>query len=72
LREVAGDAAVFVAPDDPDAWTDALKRVVRADDVERTVRSTAAIARAAQFSEPRFVDATVAVYREAMEVASGR
>ena len=69
LREVAGDAATFVPPDDPDAWADALGRVLRSDDAERTVCSTAAIARAAQFSEQRFVDATVAVYREAIEVA---
>jgi glycosyltransferase involved in cell wall biosynthesis len=67
LKEIAGDAAVFVDPDDPDSIADGLIRVLTdralADDlVRRGAR------RAGLFSWDRCVEQTVAVLRSAAAV----
>jgi glycosyltransferase involved in cell wall biosynthesis len=39
MREVAGDAAVFVSPRDPDAWADALAEVAADADLRSRLRA---------------------------------
>jgi glycosyltransferase involved in cell wall biosynthesis len=65
LREVAGDAARFVAPDDWDGWVDAITQLL-ADDDERARLVTAGRARVAEHSWERCARETAAVYREAL------
>jgi glycosyltransferase involved in cell wall biosynthesis len=65
LREVAGDAARFVAPDDVDGWVDAL-RTVLGDPVVRGDMEALGLARSQQFSWARCADETAAVYAEAL------
>jgi alpha-1,3-rhamnosyl/mannosyltransferase len=71
LREVAGDAARFVAPDDVDGWAGALGRLI-GDDAARRQLSEAGRTRAAQFSWEQTVRQTRAVYAEALEQVRGR
>jgi glycosyltransferase involved in cell wall biosynthesis len=66
LREVAGDAAVFVAPDDLEAWTDALG-VTLDDPAARAALAESGDARVAKFSWERCARETAAVYREALD-----
>jgi glycosyltransferase involved in cell wall biosynthesis len=62
LREVWGDAAVFVDPDDHDALHAAIAALI--DDRRRCRKlGAAARARALAFSPHRMVDAYVAAYR---------
>jgi glycosyltransferase involved in cell wall biosynthesis len=68
LREVAGDAAVLVAPGDPAALADALRGLV-ASPGRRQDLAGAGLARARDFSWDRSVRATVEIYREAMAAA---
>jgi glycosyltransferase involved in cell wall biosynthesis len=63
-REVAGDAAVFVAAGDVDAWSEALAGLL-ADDAARAALGAAGRVRAAGFGVEAFVAGTRAVYREA-------
>ncbi|MCX7818728.1 MAG: glycosyltransferase family 4 protein [Kiritimatiellae bacterium] len=67
LPEVAGDAAVYAPPDDPDALGAALLRVLTdrtlADDLRRR-----GLQRAAQFSWERTARETLEVYRDAMRI----
>jgi glycosyltransferase involved in cell wall biosynthesis len=72
LVEVGGDVARYVAPDDPEAWADALEEALAAPPDPRGERADVARVRAAQFSEERFAAATLAVYREAVELARSR
>jgi len=65
LREVAGDAARFVAPDDVDAWITALRELLT-DDAARTRLVAAGDERVEQFSWDRCARETVAVYDEAL------
>ena len=65
LREVAGDAAVFVAPDDLDGWVVAL-RTLLADDTSRAALVTRGHERVSRYSWERCTAATVAVYEEAL------
>lgn len=65
LREVAGDAARFVAPDDLDGWVDALTSLL-GDDAARAELVTAGTARVASYSWARCARETAAVYREAL------
>jgi glycosyltransferase involved in cell wall biosynthesis len=65
LREVGGDAARFVAPDDLDGWVDAL-RAVLGDEVERTRLEVAGSAHVTAYSWERCARETAAVYREAL------
>ena len=70
LREVAGDAARFVAPDDVDGWVDAICARSCTDDATPAARAGARPGRATRvgallvgLAAPR---ETVAVYREAL------
>jgi len=65
LREVAGDAAHFVAADDTDAWVDALT-VLLGDEAERDRLVTAGSARVANYSWERCARETAEVYREVL------
>jgi len=64
LREVAADAALYAPPDDPEAWIDALLRVLTdpalARDLARKGRE-----RARAFSWARAAEETLAVWRRA-------
>jgi alpha-1,3-rhamnosyl/mannosyltransferase len=65
LREVAGDAAHFVGPDDLDGWVDAFRTLLTASDArERLV--AAGDERVGRYSWDRCTRETVAVYREAL------
>ncbi len=65
LREVAANAAVFLPPDDLDAWADALGRLLL-DGAERARLGAAGRHRAQHYSWKRCAEATRAVYREAL------
>lgn len=65
LREVAGEAAVLVAPGEPAALADAL-RALMASPGRRQELAGAGLARARDFSWDRSVRTTVEIYREAM------
>ncbi len=66
LREVAGDAARLVSPDDPDGWAGALDEVVHQEDT-RVALAAAGRRRAGDFSWERCATETRAVYREALD-----
>ncbi len=63
VREVAGDAAVLVAPEDPVAWADALEGLLD-DEATRARMSLAGRERSGHFSVDRWVESTRAVYQE--------
>jgi alpha-1,3-rhamnosyl/mannosyltransferase len=65
LREVGGDAAVFVDPDDLDAWVEALGTLL-SDRAARDGLIARGLERVPGYSWDRCIDATVAVYREAL------
>ena len=65
LREVAGEAAIFVDPDDVDAWVDALG-VTLADAEARAAMVDAGSVRVANYSWERCARETAAVYGEAL------
>jgi len=65
LREVAGDAARFVAATDVDAWVSALYELL-GDDAARAALVSAGAARVANYSWERCARETAAVYREAL------
>jgi glycosyltransferase involved in cell wall biosynthesis len=65
LREVAGDAAAFVAPDDVTGWVDALHSLLT-DDGARAALVARGYERVARYSWERCTASTVAVYREAL------
>src|SRR5262249_11833205 len=66
LREVAGDAAVFVAPDDVDGWIDAITATV-GQDAAHDALVEAGHERVARYSWERCARETAAVYREALD-----
>jgi glycosyltransferase involved in cell wall biosynthesis len=65
LREVAGDAARFVAPDDVDGWVDALAALLT-DETARARLVDAGAARVGRYSWERCTRETVAVYEAAL------
>jgi glycosyltransferase involved in cell wall biosynthesis len=65
LPEVAGDAAVLLAPDDARAWASTLRRVLTDASLSADLRARG-FARAAAFSWQRTAIATREVYREAL------
>jgi glycosyltransferase involved in cell wall biosynthesis len=65
LREVGGDAARFVDPDDVDAWADAIG-VLLSDDSARQTLVARGLERVPAYSWDRCIEATVAVYHEAL------
>jgi glycosyltransferase involved in cell wall biosynthesis len=66
LREVAGDAARFVAPDDVDDWVRALTELLGDSDA-RAALVAAGSARVTNYSWARCARETAAVYREALD-----
>jgi glycosyltransferase involved in cell wall biosynthesis len=65
LPEVAGDAAVLLPPTDPQAWADAISRLLTQPRDADVLRARG-FARAASFSWDRTALATREVYREAL------
>jgi glycosyltransferase involved in cell wall biosynthesis len=65
LREVAGDAAVFVPPRDAPAWADVLEGLLDDDTLAHRL-ARKGLERAPQFTATRQVAATVGVYREVL------
>ena len=61
LPEVVGDAGILLAPDDVNAWSDALRDVLRNDAHRQTMRS-AGLGQARKFSWERAARETLAVY----------
>jgi alpha-1,3-rhamnosyl/mannosyltransferase len=70
IPEVAGDAAVLFAPDDPAAMAAALERVL-ADEALRTDLISRGRVRAAGFTVERFGAATREVYLKAVQRDGG-
>ncbi len=66
LREVAGDAARFVAPDDLDGWVDALDDLLGDADARASLVAAGNV-RVANYSWERCAHETAAVYREALD-----
>lgn len=70
LPEVAGDAALLVAPDDTDALTAALERLM-GDPALRAGLREAGLRQAARFSWSRTAAETAQVYRDVLAAGSG-
>lgn len=66
LPEVAGDAALLVAPDDVDGWTAALRRVLCDDELRNRLRQQG-LERASRFTWRAAAAAHVEVYRKVLE-----
>lgn len=64
-REASGDAALYVPPGDDAALADAVTRLLR-DDALRRRMSRSAKERAPYFSEDRWIEGLVAMYRRAV------
>ena len=64
MPEVAGDAAILLAPDNPEAWITAMLDLASAPD-KRHGLSVAATARAKQFDWERNAASMLAIYEEA-------
>ena len=72
LREVAGEAALFVSPTEVDAWAEALV-IVTGDPARRQALGSAGTSRAAGFTWDRAAAETRAIYRELLGApAAGR
>jgi glycosyltransferase involved in cell wall biosynthesis len=67
VREVAGDAARLLPPDDADAWAGAIGELL-GDDAARARLGAAGRTRAERFSWERCAEATRAVYREVVRI----
>jgi glycosyltransferase involved in cell wall biosynthesis len=70
LREVWGEAAVFVDPEDPEALAAALRRLI-ADEQARGRLASLARARALEFSPERMAEGYLAAYRAARRGGAG-
>jgi glycosyltransferase involved in cell wall biosynthesis len=65
FRELWGDAALLLSPDDPGAWRKALARLLELPERVRAL-GAAAQARAARYSVDTMVAGTLAIYRGAL------
>lgn len=65
LPEVAGDAAILLAPSDPAAWANALTRVLTNEATAHELRQRG-LRRAGEFSWHKTAEQTRDVYREAL------
>lgn len=63
LLEIAGGAALFAPVDDPQAWAQAFRRVLREPELARQLRQLG-LARSNLFSWERCTKETVSVYRQ--------
>lgn len=70
LREVWGNAALFVAPDDHAALADALNDLIE-NEMLRAELSRRARMRALEFSPQKMAEAYLAAYRECVQEAEG-
>jgi glycosyltransferase involved in cell wall biosynthesis len=70
LPEVAGDAALTVAPDDVRALAEAMRRAVTDEGVARRLRAAGPV-QAARFTWRETARATLAVYQEAIALGTG-
>ena len=71
LREIWGDAAVFVSPDDPAAWRAALNQLINhPEEWERLC--TRSIAKAKTYTPRRMAQAHLNVYRELLRLRQPR
>lgn len=68
LRELAGDAAVYVPRDDEKAWAEAIQAIVSDDSLRRGLAQRG-LGRAAEFTWERAAAATCDAYRLALEAA---
>jgi glycosyltransferase involved in cell wall biosynthesis len=66
LPEVCGDAAILVDPHDPDAWAEAISRLLEDDDLRATLIDRGCT-RAAGFRWHRVASETIAVHRAALD-----
>ena len=66
IPEVLGEAGVLLDPDAPQAWADAIVRVMTDPEQQARMRS-AGVARAAEFSWTRTARLTLDVYRQVAE-----
>ncbi len=64
LREVGGDAAVYVPPREPEAWADALADLL-ADEARRAELAERGLERSRRFDWSRTAEGTVAVWKAA-------
>jgi len=65
LPEIAGDAGLYVAPDDVDALAQAMHRLATDPDLRQTL-SQAALAQSARYTWPQTAQATLAAYQRAL------
>ncbi|HVC59216.1 MAG TPA: glycosyltransferase family 4 protein [Acetobacteraceae bacterium] len=70
LREVAGDAAVYVDPDDPAAWSAAI-RALAGDPARRAALAQAGQERARRFDAPVIAARLAELRREVLAAAGG-
>ncbi|MBV9660165.1 MAG: glycosyltransferase family 4 protein [Acidimicrobiales bacterium] len=70
LREVAGSAAVLVAPGDRSAWAEAIDGLL-GDDSARRQLATAGLERSRMFDVHRAMAGTYAVYQEILSTGCG-
>ena len=66
LPEVCGDAAILVDPHDPDAWAEAISRLLEDDDLRATLIARGCT-RAEGFRWHRVASETIAVHRAALD-----
>jgi glycogen synthase len=69
LREVWGDAAVYVAPDAPDAWRVALASVMEGAALRRALQH-AARRRARQYTDRRMAARYLSIYRRLVDTSA--
>lgn len=67
LPEVAGDAALLMAPDDTEAWAAAMYRLLQDTELRADLRARG-LRQAARFSWEKAACETLAVYRQAVTV----
>ena len=66
LPEVVGEAGIMLPPDEPSAWTDAIRRVLDNPDMAQELGAEA-VKRSAGFSWDRTARETLSVYRKVLE-----
>jgi alpha-1,3-rhamnosyl/mannosyltransferase len=71
LPEVGGDAALYASPEDPGAIAAQLLRVLRDPDLAKDLVARGTC-RAAEFTWRQTAERTLAIYEEAVRLASGR
>ncbi|MFQ5945692.1 MAG: glycosyltransferase family 4 protein, partial [Anaerolineae bacterium] len=69
LPEVVGPGGLLVAPDDSEAWSEALASLLE-DDSKRETLGSAALAHSRRFSWRRTAEATAAVYQRTKEASA--